>query len=371
MNSISTSIVIVASVFAVACAPAVPGPCVEYKAGETYCPEGDSDSDASSGSSTSGSTTQAGTSTSTTSGSGITSGSSDSEATTGESFTTEVDTISEDPSDPTVSTTEPDPVCGNGIVEDGEECDDGNVSNDDECLQTCTLATCGDSYVHEGVESCDDGNSNTLDACPDCAVAVCGDGFVWEGVEVCDRGGTPEETGCASDCGGLAMRVFLSSGTYNGALGGIQGAHEKCQSLADEQPSLQLNGFEEPAEFRAWIAEFFVGPADYFAQNNGPYIRVDGEVVAESWDELVSGGLANPILATEKGALKPGSHAWTSVMPDGTGGFLANCNSWTLKTEQGKGRVGFVDETSSAWTLGGNDDCPIQNHLYCFEQPPG
>ncbi|MBN2094648.1 MAG: VWA domain-containing protein [Candidatus Aenigmarchaeota archaeon] len=31
------------------------------------------------------------------------------------------------------------PVCGNGILEQGEECDDGNDVNDDECRNDCTL----------------------------------------------------------------------------------------------------------------------------------------------------------------------------------------------------------------------------------------
>jgi len=47
--------------------------------------------------------------------------------------------------------------CGNGIKEDGEECDDGNDLNTDGCLNTCKLATCGDGFVEAGVELCGDG----------------------------------------------------------------------------------------------------------------------------------------------------------------------------------------------------------------------
>lgn len=56
-------------------------------------------------------------------------------------------------------------VCGNGIVETGEECDDGNSSNADSCLNTCQDADCGDGYVWSGTEECDDGNNVSGDGC--------------------------------------------------------------------------------------------------------------------------------------------------------------------------------------------------------------
>lgn len=53
-------------------------------------------------------------------------------------------------------------VCGNGKSEAGEECDDGNQSNNDNCLNTCKIAKCGDGYLNqsigvrnEPVEACD------------------------------------------------------------------------------------------------------------------------------------------------------------------------------------------------------------------------
>ncbi|MFO7181492.1 MAG: hypothetical protein DIU78_022500, partial [Pseudomonadota bacterium] len=48
-------------------------------------------------------------------------------------------------------------TCGNGKLEEGEECDDGNADNGDDCLSSCREATCGDGFVREGVEECDDG----------------------------------------------------------------------------------------------------------------------------------------------------------------------------------------------------------------------
>ncbi|XP_014793096.1 PREDICTED: acetylcholinesterase collagenic tail peptide isoform X5 [Calidris pugnax] len=45
-------------------------------------------------------------------------------------------------------------TCGDGIVQDGEECDDGNTVVTDDCIR-CRRAYCGDGYRHEGVEDCD------------------------------------------------------------------------------------------------------------------------------------------------------------------------------------------------------------------------
>ncbi|GAB0184453.1 acetylcholinesterase collagenic tail peptide [Grus japonensis] len=45
-------------------------------------------------------------------------------------------------------------TCGDGIIQDGEECDDGNAVVTDDCIR-CRRAYCGDGYRHEGVEDCD------------------------------------------------------------------------------------------------------------------------------------------------------------------------------------------------------------------------
>lgn len=58
--------------------------------------------------------------------------------------------------------------CGNGIVDDGEECDDGNQDNTDGCNTICTGPSCGNGVVEAG-EDCDDGNNSEFDTCPsDC-----------------------------------------------------------------------------------------------------------------------------------------------------------------------------------------------------------
>ncbi len=72
--------------------------------------------------------------------------------------------------------TPPEPFCGDGIVDDGEECDDGNSDNLDDCRNDCTLPFCGDGIVDLG-EECDDGGNESGDGCsPVCTVERGGDG---------------------------------------------------------------------------------------------------------------------------------------------------------------------------------------------------
>ena len=41
--------------------------------------------------------------------------------------------------------------CGNGIVEIGEECDDGGTADNDGCNATCYIEECGDGIVQAGL----------------------------------------------------------------------------------------------------------------------------------------------------------------------------------------------------------------------------
>ncbi len=98
-----------------------------------------------------------------------------------------------------------DPVCGNGDVESGEQCDDGNTDDGDGCDSDCQDEPdpeCGDGNVDDG-EQCDDGNTEDGDGCDancqDEPEPECGDGNLDDGEE-CDDGNLDDGDGCDANC---------------------------------------------------------------------------------------------------------------------------------------------------------------------------
>jgi cysteine-rich repeat protein len=68
----------------------------------------------------------------------------------------------------------PGQVCGNGVIDSGEQCDDGPLGSN-VCTPQCTFkpAVCGDGVVQHG-ELCDDGNKVPGDGCEnDCTPTSC------------------------------------------------------------------------------------------------------------------------------------------------------------------------------------------------------
>jgi cysteine-rich repeat protein len=91
------------------------------------------------------------------------------------------------------------PICGNGRLDPGEQCDDGNTVNGDGCEASCTLPACGNHILDPG-EQCDDGNSSDGDGCDaNCTFPACGNHILDPG-EQCDDGNTTDADGCEANC---------------------------------------------------------------------------------------------------------------------------------------------------------------------------
>jgi cysteine-rich repeat protein len=83
-------------------------------------------------------------------------------------------------------------TCGDGVVSPGEQCDDGNTVDDDNCSNACVAATCFDLVRNHGETGVDCGG--TCGAC-----AACGNGVVEAG-EQCDDGNAVNGDGCSNQC---------------------------------------------------------------------------------------------------------------------------------------------------------------------------
>ena len=109
-------------------------------------------------------------------------------------------------------------VCGNLVVdaELGEECDDGNTVDGDTCSSTCqTAAVCGNGEIEDG-EECD-GTPGCTSSCT-LESAICGNGTIEEG-EACDDGNIADGDSCTSTC-------QLPAGQVCGD--GVIGGDEEC-----------------------------------------------------------------------------------------------------------------------------------------------
>lgn len=122
------------------------------------------------------------------------------------------------------------PVCGDGVLDAGETCDDQNTTAGDGCSSACAVEQgwscanpngnnlpsvcspiCGDGLL-KGAEACDDGNTAAGDGCslvcqveegwscagePSACTPICGDGLL-KGGEVCDS--VSGDTECCHSC---------------------------------------------------------------------------------------------------------------------------------------------------------------------------
>ncbi len=124
--------------------------------------------------------------------------------------------------------------CGNGVVTGVETCDDGNIVNGDGCDTNCTLTACGNGVPTDG-EACDDGNATNGDACDvNCTVPACGNGIP-AGTEACDDGNVTNGDGCDVNCTASACGNGVAApdeGCDDGNLTNDDGCESNCTITA-------------------------------------------------------------------------------------------------------------------------------------------
>lgn len=302
------------------------------------------------------------------------------------------------PVDPTTtstsSTTDPTtgsegPACGDGHLDLGEDCDLGTGnSNNGACTLQCDPATCGDGLLWVGEEDCDfgPGNLGEYGGCrPDCTWAPrCSDGQLDEGFEECDLGllngtgmGLEDMVSCSLTCRWQGRLVFLSSATYDGALGGLPGADLRCRNLATAA------ALGNALTFRAWLSDGLDSPLSRFEQvdlQGAPYVLPNGRMIAADFTELIEQGPRTGIALTETGMHVTEQFVWTNTAPFGEP-FSAtdHCAGWTSNSGLAAARTGYnaLDlEMGPAWDAWRDErqwtsalawKCDKLWRLYCFE----
>jgi hypothetical protein len=165
--------------------------------------------------------------------------------------------------------------------------------------------------------------------------------------------------------------VFVSPDESRGQdFGGLQAADSLCQAWASD---CGLAG-----SYKAWLSDSRSSPATRFTKD-GMFKRVDGTMLAASWDDLTDGAIQAPINLDCHGTPVP---AWTMVFTgtrddghrsDWDGQVNRDrCNDWRSPDPDDPlewlGVIGFTHYADGAWTGATQAVCRWTGRLYCFQQ---
>jgi hypothetical protein len=285
-----------------------------------------------------------------------------------------------------------DGLTGNGCEADLTNSDGQSgaaINHCGSCSGTCPVppqaagSSCGGSACH--ITSC---SSGFLDC----------DGNFANGCEVNNGADNNNCLTCGNVCAANAFcnagsctafkRVFVTSTSYDGNLGGPAGADAKCQARA---VAGGLSG-----TYKAWISTTVTPAATRQAHSTVPYMLVNRTRVANDWNGLISGSLLHAINVTELGTSSAQggstcaggpagtfvSQVWTASTAAGdvTGStppsIINTCGDWT-KNAAGSActsttpcaTTGSLSGSNSSWSQAcGQTHCDRAFALYCFEQ---
>jgi cysteine-rich repeat protein len=159
------------------------------------------------------------------------------------------------------------PICSDGFIDAPENCDDSNTTNGDGCSSTCQLENVCGNGTRTGSEGCDDGNTVGGDGCsatctaelgftctgsmPSVCASTCGDG-IRASTEACDDHNTGNGDGCSSTC--AIEPGFVCSGAPQSTCVAVI---DETEPNDDGTPSTSVNNTD--------LGDFLASAA------NGPY----------------------------------------------------------------------------------------------------
>jgi hypothetical protein len=166
--------------------------------------------------------------------------------------------------------------------------------------------------------------------------------------------------------GGLA---FVTSASGAGRIGdwadsgghvGIEAADAVCRSRA------AAGGLRFPESFKAWLSTSSVDAVDRFTFN-GPWVRLDGVLIAESKADLVDGEIFGPINQDELGTYIQNYSILTGTESDGTWGN-DDCAGWTSSLATDDVIMGRANGVLYWTDQGYSSGCNLAGRLFCLSE---
>ncbi|MBN2161201.1 MAG: DUF1554 domain-containing protein [Spirochaetes bacterium] len=150
--------------------------------------------------------------------------------------------------------------------------------------------------------------------------------------------------------------IFATSTTYNGNLGGLEGADEIC--------NLRAAAGGLPGYYKALLSTGTIHGRDHTRiRPDASFITTDSSSIASSYTDLWDGTIAHQI-RDEFGASGPSS-TYTGTESNGYSSS-SNCSGWT--TTSGSVYYGAPSSTTSSWVRGSTFfNCEQARGIYCVQ----
>jgi hypothetical protein len=162
--------------------------------------------------------------------------------------------------------------------------------------------------------------------------------------------------------------VFVSSVRGNGLLStwpdangnsGLTAADAVCRARATEA------SLPNPTRFKAFISDGTASALDRLL-SEGPWVRLDGLLVAESKADIAQENLFTGIQVDEHGERPSFATVWTGTHLD-QAEQTTHCLDWTSDSIDDHAYAGRTSNAGSGAFGGSVDRCSTLNRLYCFE----
>jgi len=269
-------------------------------------------------------------------------------------------------------------TCGDGELQVGEECDLGIMNkNAGTCTKECKDARCGDKFIQPG-ETCDNGDSNSLDPgeCnPETCtpnIATCGNNKL-DDDEECDPSAPGGDTAsCTQSCTFVSRIIFTTPEIYKADfrkldlgdmnLSGLESADLLCQTLADEA------NLDHAETYIALLSTPDQPIGQRLGKFGGEYADTKPTRIAIGSEALLSGALEAPITRDHFGqnAMAENTFVWTGSLNSGASSD-ATCKSWEPDSPLDHGLLGKLGEASAKWLNDQEGPCGLPAHLYCVQ----